>query len=142
MGYYVSGFEIRTPSMVLAEMQTVDGMIQTLAEDITAKLSSDDPTVKAFALFFTEWKTFFDSNKSGPSAWLSRGTTGTYNKVQEYRGRALDWRKVIESKGISTTGPIVPRPQNKTIAGFSRGVVFTALAGGTFLIWYLLRDRQ
>lgn len=90
--------QLRTPGYVLAEMKTVDSAIGSLARDVIA--SAVPASFKAdLALFATDWKSFYDDNKSGIGGWWARGTSPVYNKVLEYRTLVQQWRDAFVSRG-------------------------------------------
>lgn len=96
------GGELFSPSMVSAEMRTVDAVIFT----VKTALQSEDPkteTAKQFARFADEWKQFRTANDS----WFKLALNTTYDKVQEFKRRAIDWQQALTRKGLSMEAPAV-----------------------------------
>lgn len=102
MGYYDqigdAGAGIRTPGYVLAEIQTTDTAVKSLALDIAK--STTNPTYRdAWQKFADEWEAFRAEYGSGIGAWLARGTTPIYQKAIDYRRRLKEWQDSFRAAG-------------------------------------------
>jgi hypothetical protein len=76
-------------------MKTVDAEVAKLDRAI-ASSQTDDSYKANWVGFMKEWTAFYADNSSGVGAWWARGTTPVYDKVIEFRNRAVDWRKSFE----------------------------------------------
>ena len=134
-------FELRTPGYVLSEMNTVQNLVTDIDNNIKSQdFQSRQPAfVESFNRFAKEWTDFYDSNKSGFGAWWSRGTTSVYNKVSEYRNRAIEWAK--QFKGLKGNLPTVLPPE-KTEKGFFTRFGGWLILGGIVAGWWFTRNRE
>jgi len=88
-----------TPSMVLAEMRTIDGEIKSMIPIVAS--SATTSAKQSFAVFAKEWVDFRESN----SGIVARSLNSTYAKVQEFKRRASEYRSAFERAGLSFPTP-------------------------------------
>lgn len=142
MGYYdqigAGPLEIRTPGATLAEMQTVDAIVAQLIADMRGTPAPAAVT-EAFNRFIAEWSRFYDENKAGFGAWWARGTSSVWNKVAEFRNRAIDWRSTLTKSGVETIGPTVAKTDKASFFGRWGGWLMLGVAGAVF---YFMRNRR
>ena len=101
-----SWWAVKTPGVILDEINTTDTAIQGLGRDITdlfhEPLSGPQRAfVDQWKAFTAEWKEFVDSH----THWYDRMWRGSYDKAIEFRERVLGWRKRFEQLGGKPTAP-------------------------------------
>lgn len=134
MGYYdaeISG-GLRLPSVVLAEMRTVDAGIKALGADIQRYANANrlpDGFMSEWIAFRIEWEAFYKDN----SGLLDRITNAAYDKTIEFRERLQSWRDNFVRVGGAPTAPALPK------TGWPIGaiVIGTVIVGG--VLWYLFK---
>jgi hypothetical protein len=128
--------DIKLPGAILAEMQTTDGIIDQLGNDIEASTAVDDAFKDGWRAFRAEWKKYFSEHQS----WSDRAWYSSYEKVVEYRTRALTWRNLFESKGGKASTPKDTPPQLPGI-DLSSAINTAVLVGGAALLLILVLRR-
>lgn len=120
--YYVGALEVRTPGLVLAEMRSVDVLVDQLTGDI-GRSHVDDDFRAGFAGFLSEWNQFYEDHAEGAMSWLSRGTTPVYNKTIDFKRRAIGWAEAFKAAGGDVT------PYQASESGVKKLTVWPFVAG-------------
>jgi hypothetical protein len=134
-----SFWAIKTPGVILDEINTTDTAVRALGRDISDALR-EPLTVpqRAFVTqwgdFVREWTEFVDSHKH----WYDRMWRGSYDKAIEFRERVLLWRKRFEEIGGTPTAPppVMPSDDGKSGPGSGpwRSILLVAGIGAAALI--------
>lgn len=90
-----------TPGAARDEMDTANGIIVALGKEIAASKAPAD-FKQAYAIFYDEWRGFFDRYKEGLTAWFARGFSVTYDKILDYKRRAKEWNARFRALGFAT----------------------------------------
>lgn len=102
-----------TPNAITSLRDQVDAEIQALARDVSAERARtgqdviDNATLSSWKAFYNEWAAYRDSVGWFWGLW---GTT--VDRYQDFRARALDWRRRMQGAGarFSTPAPNVAPP--------------------------------
>jgi len=94
---------IITDRFVLAELETVNNVINDIDLNVSERDILDSPLGRSWQIFKDEWTNFYETSKAG---WKSRST---YNKTKEYNDRALDWAKKLKGSGVTIETVLPPR---------------------------------
>lgn len=126
------GALVNTPSSILAEMDSVKSMVESLHAAIQAQMRTNDASVRPVFLqewlrFKAEWEAFYAGNKG----WTSRLWGAALEKTEEYKSRVVKWQDAFKKEGVELTGPAFEGPKVfpwkwVLIGG---GVVATVVAG-------------
>lgn len=120
-----------TPGMTQTEIDTTDAAIMALVRDVGDSPKADDRFRKEFGEFARNWLAFKERNKG----WFSRGTSGVYEQVQEYKKQLAQWRNKFMGLGGKVTAPKLP--EKKEILNWKTVVIFGA--GAAFVGWLVIR---
>jgi hypothetical protein len=122
-------FDYHGPGNIKDELETVRSLIQQLDADIRASRATD--------AFKTAWRGFvdeFDAFHTRHEGWFSRLWYSEWEKVVEYRRRALAWREKFASVGGTPSGPEDTPPETRTDLLGKLGTL--ALVGGGIFAAY------
>ena len=134
-----SWWALKTPGVILEEINTTDSAVRGLDRDITdafhAPLAGPQRAfVDQWKAFAREWNEFVDSHKN----WYDRMWRGSYDKAIEARARVLAWRKQFEALGGKATAPAPIMPEDDGLpheSGWSwRSILLVAGIGAGALI--------
>lgn len=120
------------PGDTLAEMNTVDHAMEQLNWDIeNTKVPAEFE--RSWLGHYAKWKAF----RRDSGDWISRGTSGTWNKTREYKVMVNRWRTMFERFGGKPSSPeLVEGPPKSMLEKLG---TLAAVAGGAVLLWSLLR---
>jgi len=111
-----SWWAIKTPGVILEEINTTDTAVNALGRDIADTFheplaAQQRAFVDQWKAFAAEWKEFVDSH----THWYDRMWRGSYDKAIEFREGVLKWRKRFEELGGKPTAPppIMPPDDGK-----------------------------
>ncbi|MGH9883891.1 MAG: hypothetical protein ACREBE_00060 [bacterium] len=117
-----SFWAIKTPGVILDEINTTDTAVRALGRDISDTFR--DPMsvqqrafVEQWTEFTKEWKEFVDSHEH----WYDRMWRGSYDKAIEFRERVLGWRRRFEDLGGKPTAPLPIMPPDDGKPGPTSG---------------------
>lgn len=136
MGYLGATTDgIRTPGYVLAEMRTIDSLVQSLDQDIASEPDKTDLAFKRnFVAFKQEWDAFFKENSTGIfGGWLSRAMNSVYDKAMEYRELAMTWRARFEKSGGKPSS--IPLPKSSKFSIWPYAIGGGLALGAAYLIF-------
>lgn len=115
-----------SPSVVAAEMRTVDNHIKIIVERL--KDSDTDSVVKeAFAIFAGEWIQFYEDNDD----IFHRSLNSVRMQVADYRNRLNSWQVALKKEGAVKDLPVISRVAE---SGEPRWPLMLAGAGATLLV--------
>jgi hypothetical protein len=117
-----SFWAIKTPGVILDEINTTDTAVRALGRDISDTLHEplsvqQRAFVAQWADFVREWTAFVD----GHEHWYQRMWRGSYDKAIEFRERVLGWRKRFEEIGGTPTAPPPVMPPDDGTSGPGSG---------------------
>lgn len=108
-----SWWAVKTPGVILDEINTTDTAVNALGRDIAdtfhEPLSVQQRAfIDQWKAFTAEWREFVDSH----THWYDRMWRGSYDKAIEFRERVLGWRKRFEELGGKPTAPLPVMPSD------------------------------
>lgn len=130
--YQLGAQVLITPSAVLDEMNTVNSVTVGLGREIAAS-EAEAGFKQAFKLFYDEWDGFYRGRNTGLVAWFSRGFGVTYEKVLDFKRRALEWQTRFRALGFKSQTEVPGGPGTGTISWLN-----VAILGGVGVGAYIV----
>lgn len=125
--------DFKMPGAILDEIETVQGIVRQLDEDVRTSPVPEDfkRTWRAFA---DEWARFYAAHRG----WWSRTWYAVYEKTRDFRRRTEAWRVALLAAGGHTALP------RDTIDddGLKTYLLVGAGALGVGLLWWLTARRR
>jgi hypothetical protein len=133
-----SWWAVKTPGVILDEINTTDTAVRGLDRDVTDTFREPlAPPQRAFVdqwkAFAAEWKAFAGDHEH----WYDRMWRGSYDKAIEFRESVLRWRQRFEARGGKPTAPppVMPADDGKQAdSGPWKSILLVAGIGTAALI--------
>ena len=121
------------PSDTKAEMDTVNAAMKNLNWDIQNSKKIGPRFKKAWTAHLANWQAFL-VDKEG---FFTRGTSGTWNKVKEYKTLANRWRAKFSEQGGTPSGlALYNKPP---MSALEKAALTAGVIGGAVLVWRLVK---
>jgi hypothetical protein len=146
-----SFWAIKTPGVILDEINTTDTNVRALDRDVTDQLheplaAAQRAFVDEWRAFVAEWREFVDSH----THWYDRMWRGSYDKAIELRESVVGWRKRFEQLGGKATAPPPFIPDDgdnggkpSPISGNWKTILLVAgLGAGALILFRTLRETR
>lgn len=91
---------VYSPGVIKAEAETTNAVITQMSQDVNASPKVPTATRNAFGVFVAEWSSYYQS-----ISFVDRLLFSTMEKIQEFRKRAGDWRKLLQKAGAKFSSP-------------------------------------
>jgi hypothetical protein len=133
-----SWWAVKTPGVILDEINTTDTAIRGLDRDVADAFREPLATpqrafVDQWKSFVAEWRAFVGDHEH----WYDRMWRGSYDKAIEFRERVLGWRQRFEALGGKPTAPPPVMPADdgkKPDSGPWKSILLVAGIGAAALI--------
>lgn len=132
------GLQVFTPSMVKADMISINNAVDALAKDIVSAGNAMDTRFREeYGKFALEWREFYAQHDT----WLKRAFNKTAELTEQFKRRVIDWRNEFQKRGGISSSPVLRQyPEDSFTLG--RVALVAGIALGGFLLYKAATRRD